>query len=180
MDTTPISLLKDLRQHNKQEDWNEFVQLFTPLLCRWARALRVQSHDADDLIQEVFTKVVRELFRLDYDPAGSFRAWLRTLLLNIWRNRRDKRSPDQLPAGAEAELPAREERQDHCFLVARALELAERRFPPLTMRIFRAYVIDGRNAGEVAAELHVSANQVYLAKGRVLAWLRQRMEGLLD
>ncbi len=41
-------------------------------------------------------------------------------------------------------------------------------------------MVHGRPAAEVAAELGVTINSVYLAKSRVLPRLRKELEGLLD
>jgi RNA polymerase sigma-70 factor (ECF subfamily) len=41
-------------------------------------------------------------------------------------------------------------------------------------------VVEGRPAAEVAAELGISENAVYLARCRVLRRLRRELDGLLD
>jgi RNA polymerase sigma-70 factor (ECF subfamily) len=40
--------------------------------------------------------------------------------------------------------------------------------------------VEGRRAADVARDLDMTVNMVYLAKSRVLARLRQELEGLLD
>jgi DNA-directed RNA polymerase specialized sigma24 family protein len=37
------------------------VRLYTPLLCYWAKRLRVPGPDADDLVQDVFLILVQNL-----------------------------------------------------------------------------------------------------------------------
>jgi len=59
MDTTPVSLLQRLREDNDPKDWSDFISLFTPLLCRWAQEMRMPSQEAEDMIQEVFTTLLR-------------------------------------------------------------------------------------------------------------------------
>jgi RNA polymerase sigma-70 factor (ECF subfamily) len=56
----------------------------------------------------------------------------------------------------------------------------EGEFQPTTWKAFWQAVPLGRPAAEVAAELGISENAVYLAKGRVLRRLRQELNGLLD
>jgi len=188
MFTTPPSLLERIRSDPGREAWCTFVDLYTPLLFRWARRLGLGEHDAADLVQDVFAALVEKLPEFRYDPAGSFRAWLRTVLLNRWRNRLRQRSPRQTAAGCAdltgvpgpEEAPPFEEEEYRQALVARALALMQAEFQPATWKACWEFVVQGRPAAEVAAELGVSVNAVYLAKGRVLRRLREQLDGLLD
>jgi RNA polymerase sigma-70 factor, ECF subfamily len=73
MDTTPVSILERLRQPEGDRAWEQFVQIYTPLLYYWARQLGLQSHDAAELVQEVFLLLVEKLPEFRYDPSKSFR-----------------------------------------------------------------------------------------------------------
>src|SRR5262249_21907897 len=109
--TTPVSLLHRLRQGAAPLDWQRFVQLYTPLLFRLARGAGAQDADAADLVQEVLTLLWRKLPTFDYDGSRSFRGWLRTVLLNKWRDvcRHRAARPDQ-PDGRTLETaPASDE-----------------------------------------------------------------------
>ena len=66
------------------------------------------------------------------------------------------------------------------YLADRALQLAKREFAPGTWRAFWGVVVEGRPAGDVAAEVGVTVNAVYLARGRVLRRLREALDGLMD
>src|SRR3954468_8593819 len=87
MTTTPVSLLERLRQPDPQEAWVRFTRLYTPLLYYWARRMRLQPEDAADLVQEVFAQLVVKLPEFTYEPGKRFRAWLRTVILNKYRDR---------------------------------------------------------------------------------------------
>src|SRR5687767_14676256 len=87
MDSTPQSLLEKLRLAPEPACWDRFVQLYTPLLYDWARRLHLQDADAADLVQDVLLALVRKLPEFEYQPQKSFRAWLRTMLVNKWRDR---------------------------------------------------------------------------------------------
>ncbi|OAI55011.1 hypothetical protein AYO44_13740 [Planctomycetaceae bacterium SCGC AG-212-F19] len=185
---TPGSLLERLKQPNEQQAWTRFVQLYTPLLYDWARRVGVQEPDAADLVQDVFTVLVRKLPEFHYDQSKSFRGWLRTVLLNRWRDRATKRpvlvtmAPDNLLASLPAPEVAAdfEEREYRNYLVERSLQLLQAEFPDLTWKAFSLYVLNGQAATEVASQLQVSVNVVYLAKSRVLGRLRHELTGLLD
>src|SRR5262245_3511899 len=78
--TTSVSLLQRLRRGSDPRDWQRFVQLYTPLLFRWARRCGAQDADAADLVQDVLALLVHKLPSFSYDGKRSFRAWLRTVL----------------------------------------------------------------------------------------------------
>src|SRR6266516_4097954 len=87
MDTTSVSLLERLREPAQQEAWGRFVDLYTPLIYYWARRVGSTPEEAADLVQDVLALLVQKLPEFSYDPAKSFRAWLRTVLLNKWHER---------------------------------------------------------------------------------------------
>jgi RNA polymerase sigma-70 factor (ECF subfamily) len=187
MNTTSLSLLERLRQPADQEAWNQFVKLYTPLLYHWARQVGLSPQDRADLIQDVLLLLVRKLPEFTYDPKKSFRSWLRTVTLNKWRENYRKSATvavhssaglEEVPAPDEAAAFDLAEYRHH--LIRHAFEAIRPEFPERTWNAFREYVQNGRDAAEVAAELHLSIGTVYAAKSRVLARLRQEIEGLLD
>ena len=68
----------------------------------------------------------------------------------------------------------------NAYLVDRALALLQAECSSAEWSAFREYVVNARPAGEVAATLGISVNQVYLAKSRILRRLREELRGLLD
>jgi RNA polymerase sigma-70 factor (ECF subfamily) len=186
MNTTSASLLERLRQPAAQEDWDRFVRLYTPLLFYWARhTLHLQQQDAADLVQDVFLVLVQKLRRFGYDQDGSFRGWLRTVLLNVWRNdqRRHRLPVDGAPP---SDLPGVnniawfEDDEEKRYLAARALEMIQKRFETPTWKAFWETRVCGRPIEEVAAELGVTVNAVYVARSKVLSLLRLEFGPLLD
>jgi RNA polymerase sigma-70 factor (ECF subfamily) len=188
MPRTPVSLLERLCGPQEKEAWEHFVQLYTPLLCHWARRLGLEGHDAADLVQDVFTILVRKLPDFRYDPAKRFRGWLWTVTLNCRRARmRAQETPAQhgdaevlLQATAPDAIGAVAEVEYQQYVTRRALELMQAEFQPTTWKAFWENVVNERPAADVAAELGLTENAVYLAKGRVLRRLRQELDGLLD
>src|SRR5581483_2337673 len=84
--TTPPSLLERIRHSPERAAWERFVDLYTSLLYSWAKRLGLGEHDAADLVQDIFTVLVEKLPHFRYNADKSFRAWLKTLLMNRWRN----------------------------------------------------------------------------------------------
>jgi len=89
MNTTSESLLLRLQEpHPEGPDesaWQQFVELYTPLIFYWARKNGRSQTDASDLVQEVLTLVFQKLPEFRYDRTRSFRGWLRTVTLNKFR-----------------------------------------------------------------------------------------------
>src|SRR5437016_1663068 len=85
--STSSSLLQRLAQPAEAGSWDRFVELYTPLMFAWTARMGLSDHDAADLVQDVFAILVEKLPTFRYDPDKSFRAWLKTVLLNRWRER---------------------------------------------------------------------------------------------
>jgi RNA polymerase sigma-70 factor (ECF subfamily) len=183
---TPASLLERLRQPAEGEAWSRFVELYTPLLSCWAHRLGLRGPDVADLVQDILLRLVRELPTFRYDHKRSFRAWLHTVTLNIWRNRRQSQmsqaaNPAALDGLASPDAAdVLEEREYRQWLVGRALQLMQSDFQPTTWKACWECVVVGRPAAEVAAELGISVGAVYMARSRVLSRLRQELADLLD
>src|SRR5438874_4801834 len=169
MDPTSSSLLARVRRPADRDAWNRFVELYAPLLFAWARRLGLPPADAADLVQDVFLTLVRVMPSFRYDPGRSFRAWLKTVFLNRHRQlaRRPAGAglPADVPESADDPLDEREYRE---YLVGRAVRLMEAQFEPATWKACWEVVVAGRPAADVAAELGLTVNAVYLAKSRVL------------
>src|SRR5262245_41800561 len=72
MPPTSASLLQRLRTPGSGPAWDEFVELYSPLLFQWARRAGLKGEDAADLVQEVFVLLVRKLPEFEYDPSKGF------------------------------------------------------------------------------------------------------------
>lgn len=186
MNSTSGSLLDRLATGADAAAWSRFVDLYTPLLMGWCQRLGLEQADAADFTQDVFVIAIEQLPRFRYDPKQSFRAWLKTVLMNVWRKHQRKASrrpvvagdPDQVAASDPADLVDAAEHRDH--LVRRAIAIIQQDFEPTTWQACWEFVVQDRPAAEVAAALGISVNAVYLAKSRVLRHLRGELAGLLD
>jgi RNA polymerase sigma-70 factor (ECF subfamily) len=191
---TQYALIVKLRDPGDAAAWREFVGLYEPLVYRVARAKGLQDADARDLCQEVFRAVARAVDRWEPDPArGTFRGWLFTIARNLSINflARQGRHPrgsgdtdayeqlSELPAGdpaTSAEFDAEYRRR----LFRWAADQVKGEFAPRTWQAFWRTAVEDVPVAEVAAELTMTAGAVYVARSRVLARLRQRIEQLGD
>lgn len=194
MTDTSLTLLSSLQQSNDPETWDRLIALYQPLLKSWLRRYEVQATDADDLVQEVLLAVSKDLTNFDHNGrTGAFRNWLRSILVNrlrnFWKTRgRQPRTADGSSLDdriQQLEDPASEMSQlwsvDHDRHVARQLMvLTQPQFTEVTWAAFTRVAIDGARPDDVAAELNISLNAVFIAKSRVISRLRQQAEGLLE
>lgn len=188
MDITSVTLLERLRLPAQPEAWARFVEVYQPLLLYWARGLGLQDQDAADLVQDIFVTLVQKIPEFTYDAKKSFRAWLRTVTLNKWRDRQRHRAVLPLTGDNGALEQVADTHGNDVFaeaayrqrIVAGALKSLQSEFLPTTWQAFWQHGVLNRPAAVVAAELSVSGGAVYSAKFRVLARLRQEVNGLLD
>jgi RNA polymerase sigma-70 factor (ECF subfamily) len=191
MEATPRSLLDRARVDGDEAAWRTLVNLYTPFLRRVLIHFRVSAPDVEDLTQEVFGVVVRELPKFEHSgQPGAFRCWLRTILLHrLTAYQRSRRRTSQEQGAAvpldEHESPDNDletlwDREHTEHIVRRLMELLEPEFTPSTWQAFRRQVVDAMSAAAVAAELGISVNAALIAKSRVLRRFRQETNGLLD
>ena len=186
--TTSISLLHRLRNADESAAWDRFVELYTPMIRTWVRRLGLSDADADDLTQDVITVLLQKLPEFEYSPQKSFRGWLKTISVNkvrdFYRRKATRKEAGDVATAEPAIDPehlefieAAEYRQQ---LVGRALRIMQADFRPATWQACWQSLVKERPAEEIAAELHITVNAVYIAKSRVLRRLREELDGLID
>lgn len=185
--TTSISLLKRLRQTAADQDWRRFVEIYTPLLFHWVRQAHVRPPDDADVVQEVFVLLLEKLPLFEYDVEKSFRGWLRTVVTNKARDRLRRKSlpvehdPARLATAVDTLDEGHGWEGEHqAFVAAAAMKIMRAEFQETTWKACWEFVVAGRPAAEIAAELGISENSVYVAKCRVMRRLRKELAGLLD
>ena len=198
MDDTPAtrpSLLVRLRNLQDQQSWEEFYAIYQPLVFRMARSQGFQDADASELTQEVFVAVASAIQRWDPNPQrGSFRGWLFRIARNLMINWLTYRRRHPTGAGnsdirrllAEQPDPHDLDREDSAVFdreykrqaFAWAAEQIRNEFRESTWQAFWLTSVENRPVPEAAKELGISAGAVYIARSRVMARLRQKIETL--
>jgi RNA polymerase sigma-70 factor, ECF subfamily len=191
VNTTSPTLLEKLRGPNETVAWERFVKLYSPLLFAWAKRLGLQSADAADLVQDVLVKLMRDLPKFQYDAEKkNFRGWLRTICFNRWRDRQKIRATRNQPgadgiSGIEAAddgLTQFWDQEHNRFVIRQAVQLLRslKEFQPQTLQACEEVIVNQRPVAEVAAELGMSENAIYLAKLRVLRRLKEELQEFLE
>lgn len=187
--TTRASLLVRLRDADDREAWASFVDLYAPVVYGFARGRGLQDADAADLTQTVLLKVARSVGSFRYDPKrGSFRGWLFTIACNELRRSLERPRRARGTGGSDAQrlleaqpAPGADplaswqeawERQVFAWAAEQARAGCEER----TWLAFWRTAVEDRSGKDVAAELGMSVAAVYLAKGRVLAKIKELVQ----
>lgn len=187
------SLLERLKGQDP-DAWRRLVRLYYPLVRSWCRRSGLQAEDAADVTQEVFRALAGNLAQFRRDAGrNSFRGWLwgitRRQLLCHWRRQHDQPAGiggtaaqqrfAALPEPEEAALSTAEEVSERTGLLQRALGLLRAEVADQTWQAFWRVVIEGHAPADIAADLGMSVNAVYLAKARLLRRLREEFGDLL-
>jgi len=159
--------------------WDEVVRAHSARVYRLAYRLTGNSHDAEDLTQEVFVRVFRSLS--SYTP-GTFEGWLHRITTNLFLDlvrRRQRIRFEGLADDAHERLAGREPSPAQSFddrHLDGDIEAALAALPP----DFRAAVvlcdIEGLSYEEIAATLGVKLGTVRSRIHRGRAQLRAALE----
>ena len=159
--------------------WDEVVREHSGRVFRLAYRLTGNSHDAEDLTQDVFVRVFRSLS--SYTP-GTFEGWLHRITTNLFLDtvrRKQRIRFDAFGDDAAERLPGRELPPDRVFddrMLDADIQAALDQLPP----DFRAAVvlcdIEGLSYEEIAATLDIKLGTVRSRIHRGRAQLRAALE----
>lgn len=195
MDPSPEtrpSLVLRLPNVRDEAAWSEFLLLYEPLILRLMRKSGLQESDSRDVCQQVLAAVARDVEKWKPDgKEASFRRWL----FRIARNRVVKffvseRRRILAQGGSDAQIRLENQpdesgdlstefedvyRQQILVLAGQQIRCE---FHETTWQAFWRTWVDGRPVGEVAAALNTSTGNVYVARSRVIARLREKVKEL--
>jgi RNA polymerase sigma factor (sigma-70 family) len=193
---TRPSLLRRVQAWDNHSSWEEFHRLYRKLIYSLARRSGLSHPDAEDVAQEVFTRVAETIDTFESDPnRGSFRGWL--MNLTRWRiaNKFARRPKDEKMAGrpefhgdpdsptieripdeAQAEEIWDKEWQQH--VIDAAYERVARTASSRHFQVFDLYVRQQWPVKDVARELGISSATVYVIGHRLTKQLKAEVAKL--
>jgi RNA polymerase sigma-70 factor (ECF subfamily) len=190
---TSASLLARLRQQAiDQAAWADFVRRYGPLVLGWCRHWRLQEADAQDVTQAVLARLVEKMRTFQYDPARSFRAYLKTLARYAWCDFVETCKQPGGGSGDSAEwqalqaaeagddLVGRLAREFDQELLAEARVRVQQRVEPHTWEAFHLTAVGGLSGADAAVKLGLKVATVFKAKSKVQKMLQEeiiRLEG---
>jgi RNA polymerase sigma-70 factor (ECF subfamily) len=187
---TRASLLLRLRDADDERAWQDFVEIYTPLIFRYCHGRGLQEGDAADVAQETMRAVAKAIGKFDYDPQrGKFRNWLLTVAQSKLHNflARQERQPalageTTLQRHLESAPSHVDESNWEADYYRAIFNWAAGRirgeFQESTWQAFWRTTIEERDGKEVAESLGMSVGAVYVAKSRVIARLKEEIQGV--
>ncbi len=169
--------MKDPRD---QVAWQEFYDLYRPLIHRYCRQCGLAVTDAEEIVAVCLHDLVNQFARFRYEASkGKFKSWLRKLVYHkVFHLLRDRRtelvSPSQMartPDVAQEQDPAWEkiwqsEVLNYCVQQAK-MQVSEEDY-----RVFQLAVIDGWPVSKIVEVCRLTPDQVYRIKYNVLQVIR--------
>jgi RNA polymerase sigma factor (sigma-70 family) len=187
--STRPSLLVRVRDAQDHEAWNLFVATYAPVIYRYCRRKGLQDADAADVTQDVLAQVARSMRTFTYQPErGRFRDWLCAVTrskLPRSRPNKDRAGGDDRVDGLLEQIACSESDSEWTAefngqVLRFALDRIRPHFEPTTWWSFERCWLDNRPAADVARELGLPIDAVYVAKSRVLKRLREEVLALAE
>jgi RNA polymerase sigma-70 factor, ECF subfamily len=189
---TRASLILRLQDAEDIVAWDEFAEVYSPVVYRAARRMGLQSTDADDVVQEVLSAVAVSVAKwIHRDDRGPFRAWLFRIARNTAINFLTRRQHRPWAEGGNAAIrdfgeAAAVDVSSHFDLeyrrevFARASEQVQMRVNNSTWQSFYRTSVLHESIEQVAKELDVSVGSVYIARSRVMKQLQCIVRSLCE
>jgi RNA polymerase sigma-70 factor (ECF subfamily) len=187
--TTRVSLLSRLRHHpDDPSAWDEFVARYRPMVLGWCSRWGLQEADAQEVAQMVLLRLAVKMRTFVYDPQGSFRSWLKTLVRHAWYDFVSDRSRDQdhrvkqldmlFTAEARIDLEQRLSETFDLELLEIATDRVKERVSPQTWHAFELTALERLSGAEAAQRLGMNVGSIFKAKSNVQRMLRSEIEQL--
>jgi RNA polymerase sigma-70 factor (ECF subfamily) len=184
--TTRRTLLHRVRDPGDREAWEQFYELYAPLLEGYARAHGLGRDDAEEVRDQCLAVLTRKLPAFEYRrERGSFSAWLhriaRAKVIDLVRAKkvRTRESVELTRLADVGSAPdERWERQWRAEHLRYALAVVRRSEPEERYKVFELLLVEELSVAEVCARTGQRATQVYKTKSALLRKVRAVLERL--
>jgi RNA polymerase sigma-70 factor (ECF subfamily) len=173
-----------------QAAWDDFVGRYGRTVYQWCRMWGLQEADAEDVTQNVFLALARQMQGFVYDPNGSFRGWLKTVAYRAWCDFLDGRKRAATGSGDSAvanyldsveageDLARRLDDEYDRELLEQAMVRVQLRVQGHTWDAFRMTALEQRAGAETAEQLKMTVGAVYVARSKVQKMIQEEIRKL--
>ncbi|TWU58984.1 ECF RNA polymerase sigma factor SigE [Rubripirellula tenax] len=186
---TRASLILRLQDAADIAAWDEFAEVYAPVVYRSARRLGLQAADADDVVQEVLSAVAQSVKDwIVREDRGPFRAWLYRIARNTaidfltrrkhrpWADGGDEATRQFNEVEAAEDVSSQFDIEVRREIFARASDRVQSQVSDTTWKAFHRTAVHGEPIEAVAAQLGVSPGSVYIARSRVMKRLQSAVK----
>jgi RNA polymerase sigma-70 factor (ECF subfamily) len=183
---TLVSVIEGVRSRDPQR-WQQFDTIYRPMLLAFLKKRGLKDSDAGDIVQDIFVKLLAKIH--SYDRAkSSFRAWLftvahHTLIDEARRRASRKRAADgwvlTLIAATTSDSVRMEKEWTRIHrerILAHALRTIRKRVSSRAWACFEQRVLNDRPGAEIASDLGIPSNAVFVTSCRVMKQVRDFCE----
>ena len=160
-----------------ETDVSALVGAYSGLLFRVAHSILRNRAESEDVVQDVFLRVLEQQSKLP--DIRDLRVWLVRITWNAAIDRRRRIRPDQMDEPFAESLVARTAPADQALADARQIAATLReieRLPKSERHVLLLSAIDELSIPEISAILHRSASAVRALLFRARTRLRERLE----
>jgi len=191
---TSTQLLAELLSPANAKAWGQFEHRYRPVIVAIARRRGLGEDTAEDAAQQTLLEFFKNYSVRKYDRSkGRLRHWLlgiaRRQISNLYRNMpREFQLPDctsqtnvferQADPEGDAHLDEVELAEWRRGIYEEAMVQVRQQFDERTVRAFELHGLQGKPAKEVAAELGLSENAVFLAKHKIVKRIQELISQL--
>ena len=175
--TTSKTLLDKIASGD-EISWDEFYLKYAPIVKALAKFKGLDANAADDVCQQVMLQFFKQSKTFKFDPnIAKFRTYFGRIvnakIANYYRKRGEVSSdePEEIPVDSEeGNLFMNEWRKT---VLKEAEQVLKQRVAPETFQAYELYAVQNRPVKKVAEYLDCTENQVYQAKKRCFAMMRE-------
>lgn len=186
LSATRVSLVNSLRDWDDHSGWQRFFDTYSHMLFLWGIKAGLTDTEAQEAVQETVISVAKAMRdgKFERQGKGSFKSWLfgiaRHRIIDQFRRRRIREIPTsnlESPAGpADAELERLWDAEWASHRLRWAAALTRDQVSAEQFQIFELYVLREWPVEQVRKTLGVSRAQIYMAKLRISAIFREKLQ----
>ena len=157
-----------------------FKKYYNPL-CNFAANIVDDSRLAQDIVQDVFTKIWDKRNQIEIssnEKSYLFQAVKNQALEEIRKNK--NRRDNDLKKYPEMKEGSNRELEEQKYMLKEQLFVSMRQLPPKCQQIFRLSKLDGLTYAEIAEKLDISVKTVENQMGKAFRILREKLAGKLS
>jgi RNA polymerase sigma-70 factor (ECF subfamily) len=192
-DTRSSLLLRVKNNASDEQAWQEFAELYQPVIIRMAKAKGMQEADAQDLAQQVLVSVHQAIGRWEPRSAETrFRNWLSKITRNAILKALTRSPQDAAVGGSEvreqladlaspdSQLAQLLEEEVQREIYHRAAEIVQQEVNQRSWQAFQWTTLDEMPIEEAAERLKQTVGNVYAMRSRVMRRLRDVVQSLRE